>query len=86
MMKRMVAAKPFYYGTRALRAGDEFHVGSRTARLLVAVKRAREFVAPAEPEETIEDLRERVKAAGVKVDARWGKARLRAELDARTAA
>jgi hypothetical protein len=83
MMKRMVAAKSFFYGTRALRAGDEFDVQRPTARLLVAVGRAREAVVPAEPEETVETLRAKAKEAGIKkIDARWGIARLKAEIEA----
>jgi hypothetical protein len=37
---------------------------------------------PAEPEETVETLRAKAKEAGIKkIDARWGIARLKAEIE-----
>lgn len=79
--KRMIAAKPFRYGMRALRAGDMFDVNRRDAGLLVRLGRATVYeareaaVVPPPPAEVepldMDDLTERAKSVGLKVDARW---------------
>jgi hypothetical protein len=81
MKKRMVALKPFRYGTRALDAGDVFFAQGRQVRLLETVKRARPYVerAPAvvEPPKVplavpdIDALRDKARSVGLKVDGRW---------------
>lgn len=81
MKKRMIASKPFRYGTRALRAGDVFEVGARDARVLVAIKRATEYAErpladvpapPADlPEPDLDELREKARSVGLKTDRRW---------------
>lgn len=78
MRKTLIANKAFLYGTRALRAGDEFTAPRQDARALEAVRLAKPFQpGPADP---LEELRREALAAGVKVDARWGEKRLRDEI------
>jgi hypothetical protein len=91
---KMIAMKPFRYGTRALQAGDIFMVdGSRDPKILQAIKRARPYqerepasVAP--PPENVQKsmnqldtLREEARSLGVNVDNRWGIARLQQEIE-----
>lgn len=81
MKKRMIAAKPFRYGTRMLQAGDVFDARAHEARALVALKRAdmyaeREHAVvpppPADlPEPDMDELRERARSLGLRVDRRW---------------
>lgn len=42
MKKNLIATKPLKYGTRRLMPGDPFEASARDARLLIAVKKARE--------------------------------------------
>ena len=46
-MRKMIAARRLRYGTRMLRAGDEFEARPRDARLFVAIGAAREAPKPA---------------------------------------
>jgi len=81
MKKRMIAAKPFRYGTRMLQAGDVFEASPRDARLLGAVKRAREYVVravaevPPPPKDlaisNLDALREKARSVGLKPHHRW---------------
>lgn len=84
MKTKLIASRAMRYGTRALRAGDEFEASRRDARLLVAIGRASEAKEPEpvkpEPEDDIEALREEAQALGVHVDGRWGAKRLRDEI------
>lgn len=91
MKQKMIALKPFRYGSRALVAGDPFDASRRDARLLEAVSRARRYVP--EPEVKAEDkpmakagdaeidvLRARAAELGVEVDNRWRDKRLAEEI------
>jgi hypothetical protein len=46
MMMQLIALKPFKYATRALKSGDLFHARQSDARVLTALKKAREVRAP----------------------------------------
>jgi len=73
---QLCARKSMNYATRALKAGDVFAAPQRDARILIAIGKA--DPAPVDP---MEELRKEAAALGVKVDARWGEARLRAEIE-----
>lgn len=89
---RMEATKNFRYGTRALRAGDIFTIGSRDGKILQAVRKAtpyleREPQKPSPPPEDLkqddlDSLREQARSVGIEVDARWRETRLRKEIAA----
>lgn len=84
----MRAEKTMRYGTRRLLAGDEFDaMCDRDARVLEALKKASRLkerapvyvppVPPDMPVSEIDRLRDMALSAGLKVDRRFGEARLR---------
>jgi hypothetical protein len=78
-MARLIAEKNHFYGTRRLRAGDEYEATDVDASLLVAVLMAR--YAPDKPSaDELEELRAEAEALGVRVDGRWGPVRLNYEI------
>jgi hypothetical protein len=91
-LPRLVALKSITYATRRLQAGDAFDAVARDARILKAIGKARDDydvpVAPLPPpavptppaDDGLDALRAEAEAAGVRVDKRWGEARLRAEI------
>lgn len=93
--QKLIATAPMTYRTRRLQAGDPFEVKDRyeatiwtrvrkTARLDydVPVAPLPGHAAPPapEPEPDLDALRAEAEAAGVRVDKRWGEARLRQEI------
>lgn len=79
------------YGTRRLLPGDIFVADSeRDAKVLIAIRKAKEVVKRADveppPDNVIDGdltaLRAEAEALGVRVDKRWGESRLRAEIQA----
>ena len=49
---RLIATKPLRYGTRMLKAGDEFDADARSGRIFKAIRKAKD--AP-EPEPVVEE-------------------------------
>ena len=79
MKRQMTATKAFRYGTRALKAGDEFTASRADARVLEAIGRATAArVAPP----TLDELRAQAASLGIELDNRWREARLTAEIAA----
>lgn len=69
MKKLIIARQAMSYGTRRLRAGDEFTASRRDADILVRIGRAS---YPGPKVGSIEDLRAAYEAeTGEKADARW---------------
>ncbi len=54
-MVKLRAAKDMKYGTRRLRAGDEFDAPNKDAKLLIAIKQAHEMRPPAAVRPAIAD-------------------------------
>lgn len=86
---KLIATKSLRYATRRMLAGDEFEASSMHARILVGARKARYAPAPSvphdiEPEdagtEIIDRLRSQADRLGIKVDKRWGAARLAQEI------
>ena len=61
---RLIACKPFTYSTRALVVGQDFEASSRDARVLVAIGKARKYVAPPVSDDEPDDEPVRVKRRG----------------------
>lgn len=80
MKRQMTATRAFRYGTRALKAGDEFTASRADARVLEAIGRAAPAQAAKPP--SLDDLRAQATALGVDVDNRWRESRLMAEIAA----
>jgi hypothetical protein len=79
LMTKLIAERTHLYGTRRLRAGDEYEASATDADLLVAVLMAR--YAPHSPSaDELEQLRTEAEAVGVRVDRRWGSVRLNYEI------
>jgi hypothetical protein len=77
-MARLIAEHGHCYGTRRLRAGDEYEASEMDARVLVAVLMAR--LAPEPSTDELERLRAEAEALGIRVDGRWGPVRLNYEI------
>jgi len=78
-MARLIAEQGHCYGTRRLRAGDEYEASEQDARVLVAVLLARP--APDNPStDELEQLRTEAEVLGIRVDRRWGPVRLNYEI------
>jgi hypothetical protein len=78
-MTKLIAERTHNYGTRRLRAGDEYEATDMHASLLVANLMAR--YAPSSPSsDELDRLRAEAEALGVRVDRRWGDIRLRHEI------
>jgi hypothetical protein len=89
MKHKMISNAPMRYATRRLFAGDEFEASARDAKVFAAVDRLSRgrkgaaYAADRIPQpDPLDVLRVEAEAAGVKVDRRWGEARLREELAA----
>jgi hypothetical protein len=86
---QLVAIRPFRYATRALSAGDRFEAKSDVdAQVLVYRKKAAFVRNETKPQVvTLVDtdtgrLRSQAERLGIKVDKRWGPARLAQEIEA----
>jgi hypothetical protein len=78
-MTKLIAERTHLYGTRRLRAGDEYEATEPDANLLVAVLMAR--YAPDQPSaDELDRLRTEAEALGIRVDRRWGPVRLNYEI------
>jgi hypothetical protein len=78
-MTKLIAERTHNYGTRRLRAGDEYEATDTDASLLVAVLMAR--YAPDKPStDELEQLRTEAEALGIRIDRRWGPVRLNYEI------
>lgn len=88
-MARLIAEKSHNYGTRRLKAGDEYEATDLDARVLVAVLMAR--LAPDNPSrrseaeaedgtDELEQLRTEAERLGIRIDRRWGPVRLNYEI------
>jgi len=66
MMRMLIANRRMIYGTRRLKAGDEFEATRAHARVLVAIKKATPVRTPGEiappPEDVAQKMRESVVA------------------------
>jgi hypothetical protein len=77
-MTKLIAERSHLYGTRRLRAGDEYEATEPDASLLVAVLMAR--YAPDQSADELERLRAEAEALGIRIDRRWGPTRLNYEI------
>jgi hypothetical protein len=77
-MTKLIAERTHTYGTRRLRAGDEYEATEPDANLLVAVLMAR--YAPDQSADELERLRAEAETLGIRVDRRWGPVRLNYEI------
>lgn len=78
-MTKLIAERTHNYGTRRLRAGDEYEASEQDARVLVAVLMAR--LAPDHPStDELEQLRTEAETLGIRIDRRWGPVRLNYEI------
>ena len=77
-MTKLIAKQTHVYGTRRLRAGDEYVAAESDANLLVAVLMAR--YAPDKSADELERLRTEAETLGIRVDGRWGPVRLNYEI------
>jgi hypothetical protein len=79
---RLVALKSNSYGTRRLKAGDEFDIDDTYATALLFTGLARRAGPPKIDEDVIR-LRADAQALGIDIDKRWGVRRLQAEIEAK---
>lgn len=75
---RLVATKKFKYATRRLVAGDEFEAPDAHGLLLVGWRKAQRLEDEIVSE--LDKLRTKAAALGIRVDKRWGVARLMNEI------
>lgn len=78
MKKTLIAQKPISYGTRRLKADDEFTAPRRDADLLVRIGRARYPDAKPAPEDELTELRRQYEeVVGKRAYHGWNAAELR---------